>query len=102
MSEQFANDFIALLPSAESSARRATTIKPHAKRQDHWMKVLTVPKEELASPATFNNERQMLLSDRSELELEGELDRARAADLIERIEATIGPAGAKAAGQCLC
>src|SRR5215470_10337098 len=41
MSEQFANDFMALLPSAKSSARRAITIKPHAQRQDHWTNVLT-------------------------------------------------------------
>src|SRR5215471_16158536 len=34
----------------------------------------------------FNNQRQTFL-DCSELELEGELDRARAADLIQRIEA---------------
>src|SRR5215472_8686780 len=44
---QFANDFIASVPSAKSSARRAITIKPHAQGQNHWMKVLTVPKEEL-------------------------------------------------------
>ena len=37
----------------------------------------------------------------SELELEGELDGARAADLVERVEAAIGAAGAQAAGQRL-
>ena len=37
----------------------------------------------------------------SKLELEGELDRARAADLIQRIEATIGATRAQAARQCL-
>jgi hypothetical protein len=33
-----------------------------------------------------------------ELELEGELDRTRAADLVEGVEAAIGAAGAQAAG----
>src|SRR5215469_4948363 len=37
----------------------------------------------------------MLLSDRSELELEGELDRARTADLVERIEAAALAAAAQ-------
>jgi hypothetical protein len=37
----------------------------------------------------------------SELELEGELDRAGTADLAERIEAAIGAARAEAAGQRL-
>jgi hypothetical protein len=37
----------------------------------------------------------------SELELEGELDGAGAADLVERVEAAIGAAGAEAAGQRL-
>ena len=36
-----------------------------------------------------------------ELELEGELDGAGAADLVEGVEAAIGAAGAQAAGQCL-
>jgi len=37
----------------------------------------------------------------SELQLQGQLDRARAADLVERIEAAVGSARAKAAGQSL-
>src|SRR5258707_9864997 len=37
----------------------------------------------------------------SELQLQGQLDRARAADLIERIEAAVGSAGAEAAGKRL-
>jgi hypothetical protein len=36
-----------------------------------------------------------------ELELEGELDGAGAADLVEGVEAAIGAAGAEAAGQRL-
>jgi len=38
----------------------------------------------------------------SELEFEGELDRAGAANLVERVEAAIGAAGAEAACQRLC
>jgi hypothetical protein len=37
----------------------------------------------------------------SELQLQGQLDRARAADLVERIKAAVGSAGAKAVGQSL-
>ena len=36
-----------------------------------------------------------------ELKLQGQLDRARTANLVERIEAAVGSAGAEAAGQGL-
>ena len=38
----------------------------------------------------------------SELKLERELDRARAAELVQRVEAAVCAAGAKAARQRLC
>ena len=37
----------------------------------------------------------------SKLELEGELDRPRPANLVERVETTIGPTGPQAARECL-
>lgn len=37
----------------------------------------------------------------SELQLQGELNRARAANLVERVEASVGTAGAQAARQSL-
>ena len=37
----------------------------------------------------------------SELKRQRQLDRARAADLVERVEAAVGPARAEAASQCL-
>ena len=37
-----------------------------------------------------------------ELKLEGQLDRARAADLVERVEAAIRSSGTKAASQRCC
>ena len=48
--------------------------------QDHWMRVLTDSKGGVGHRlAMFNNQREMLRWDCSELKLEGELDRSRSA-----------------------
>ena len=65
------------------------------------MKVLTVPKEEKGIRGDVQQQRQMLLWDCSELELEGLVERGGTADLRKRIEAAVRPAGAQTVRQSL-
>src|SRR5215472_47782 len=106
---QFANDFIASLPSRLSTTR----FTPGSGLSSNYDLATCAETKHLDESIDrtkggvghrqeiFHNQGQMLLWDCSELELEGELDRSRSADLVQGIQTAIRATGAQAACQRL-